>query len=145
MDELIGVMWGDLSEETREQLFGMATVWDDVKDGDCIYDINERLSVRGYVKCINKSEGDYEYIIPNTSIIYCPEEGIIDSPKLECECKINEVMTINEAAEKWGMTEGAIRAAIKTNKFIVGVEYRKAGRITLITREAMKRVYGNLK
>lgn len=54
-----------------------------------------------------------------------------------------EVMTATEAAEAWNMTEGAIRAAIKSNKFILGKEYRKAGRITLITREAMIRVYGN--
>lgn len=56
-----------------------------------------------------------------------------------------EVMTATEAAEAWNLTEGAIRAAIKSNKFILGTEYRKAGRITLITREAMKRVYGDNK
>lgn len=57
---------------------------------------------------------------------------------------LEEVMTATEAAEAWNMTEGAIRAAIKSNKFILGTEYRKAGRITLITRAAMKRVYGNI-
>ena len=44
----------------------------------------------------------------------------------------------------WGITEEAIRLAIKTRKFIVGIDYRKAGRITLITYEAMERVYGEL-
>ena len=57
---------------------------------------------------------------------------------------LTEVLTATEAAEAWNMTEGAIRAAIKNNKFILGKEYRKAGRITLITREAMERVYGKL-
>ena len=53
-------------------------------------------------------------------------------------------MTVNEAAEMWGKTEGAVRAAIKAKKFILGVDYRKAGRITLITKEAMEKVYGKL-
>jgi len=57
---------------------------------------------------------------------------------------LNNVMTAKEAAELWGKTEGAIRAAIKAKKFILGVDYRKAGRITLITREAMEKVYGKL-
>lgn len=59
--------------------------------------------------------------------------------------KINEVMTVNEAANIWGKTEGAIRAAIKKEKFIEGIDYRKAGRITLITREAIKKIYGEPK
>lgn len=51
-------------------------------------------------------------------------------------------MTVSEAADIWGKTEGAIRAAIKAKKFIVGVDYRKARGTTLITKEAMERVYG---
>ena len=57
---------------------------------------------------------------------------------------LNNVMTAKEAAEIWGITEGAVRAAIKAKKFIPGIDYRKAGRITLITRESMERVYGKL-
>ena len=57
---------------------------------------------------------------------------------------LNNVMTAKEAAEIWGITEGAIRAAIKAKKFATGVDYRKAGRITLITKEAMEKVYGKL-
>ena len=57
---------------------------------------------------------------------------------------LSEVLTATEAAAAWNLTEGAIRAAIKSNKFMLGTEYRKAGRITLITREAMTRVYGEI-
>ena len=53
-------------------------------------------------------------------------------------------MTVNEASEKWGITEGTIRAAIKRKDFVLGVDFRKAGRITLITTKAMIRVYGEL-
>ena len=43
------------------------------------------------------------------------------------------------------MWEGTLRNAIKTDKFIEKVEWRKAGRITLISEKAMKRVYGEPK
>ena len=56
MNKLVGVRWGDLKEEIRERLFENATIWDDVQDGECIYDLTSNLSVRGYVKCINKEE-----------------------------------------------------------------------------------------
>ena len=57
---------------------------------------------------------------------------------------INRVMTVNEAAKMWNISEGTIRAAIKRGKFIKDIDYRKAGRITLITKEAMIKVYGNV-
>lgn len=57
---------------------------------------------------------------------------------------LEEVLTATEAAAAWNLTEGAIRAAIKSNKFTLGTDYRKAGRITLITKEAMTRVYGEI-
>lgn len=53
-------------------------------------------------------------------------------------------MTVNEAAKKWRVVEGTIRAAIKRKDFVLGVDFRKAGRITLITTEAMIRLYGEL-
>lgn len=143
MDKLVGVRWGDLSEETKEFLLENSNVWDDIKEGECIFDLTENLSVSGCIKCVNKEEGDYEYLVDNDAIIYNPECGILEKAK-EIDLDIYNVMTVNEAAELWGKTEGAIRAAIKAKKFILGVDYRKAGRITLITREAMERVYGEL-
>lgn len=145
MKELIGIRWGDLAEETRNQLFEMATIWDDVEDGECIYDLTDCLAVRGTVKCINKAESDYEFTVDDDAIIYCPEDGVLDIYKDDKGFAINEIMTVNEAAELYNITEGAIRAAIKSNKFIIGVDYRKAGRITLITKDAMNKVYGEKK
>ena len=144
MNKLVGVRWGDLREETKEFLLENSTIWDDVKDGECIFDLTDDLSVAGYIKCINKEEGDFEYIVEDEAIIYNPTECIITETK-EVKFEIDEVMTVNEAAEIWGKSEGAIRLAIKSKKFIPGVDYRKAGRITLITKEAMERVYGKLK
>lgn len=143
MNKLVGVRWGDLKEETREFLLENSNVWEDVKEGECIFDLINDLSVAGYVRCINREEGDYEYIVEDEAIIYNPNDGIILKSK-EIKFEIDEVMTVSEAAELWGLTEGGIRKAISTKKFILGIDYRKAGRITLITREAMERVYGEL-
>ena len=54
------------------------------------------------------------------------------------------MLTAQEAATKWGITEGAIRKAIASKRLIIGIDYRKAGRITLISKEAMERLYGEL-
>lgn len=58
---------------------------------------------------------------------------------------IKEILTVNEAAQLWGISEGTIRYAIKTDRLTPGVDYRKAGRITLITKEAMIRLFGSIK
>ena len=141
MNKLVGVRWGDLKEETREFLLENSNVWEDVKEGECIFDLINDLSVAGYVRCINREEGDYEYIVEDEAIIYNPNDGNILKSK-EIKFEIDEVMTVSEAAEIWGKTEGAVRAAIKSKKLIAGVDYRKAKGTTLITREAMERIYG---
>lgn len=144
MSKLVGVRWGSLESETKEFLLQNSNIWDEVEDGECIYDLFGSISVAGSIKCINKDEGDYEYLIDDEAIIYNSEEGVLTETK-QITFTINEVMTVNEAAEQWGLTEGAIRNAIKSKKFIPGLDYRKAGRITLITRESMFEVYGEPK
>ena len=144
MNKLVGVRWGDLKEEIRERLFENATIWDDVQDGECIYDLTSNLSVRGYVKCINKEEGDYEYIIEDDAIIYNPSDGIISEPK-KVILEINEVMTFAEATQRWGLADSTLRKLATTNKLLEGLDFRKSGKVWLITKEAMERIYGEEK
>ena len=144
MNKLVGVRWGDLKEEVRERLFENSTIWDDVQDGECIYDLTSNLSVRGYVKCINKEEGDYEYIIEDDAIIYDPSEGLIESPR-KVVLEINEVMTFAEATQRWGLADSTLRKLATTNKLLEGLDFRKSGKVWLITRDAMKRIYGEEK
>ena len=142
MSILIGVKWGALSEETKTDLLERMScvdgiTGDNAKCGECIVDLTDELSISG------KIEND-ELIIDDEAIIYSPEEGIvleaIELPILD----INNVMTVTEASERWGIAEGTIRAAIKAKKFILGIDYRKAGRITLISVSSMERVYGEI-
>lgn len=138
MNKLIGVRWGDLEEITKEDLLSKAFY---EGTGECIVDLTSDLSIAGEV--VDNGE-EIVIVINEDSIIYNPADGIVLTP-IQADFEINEVMTVTEASEIWGKSEGTIRASIKAGKFILGVDYRKAGRITLITKEAMQRIYGNPK
>ena len=133
---LHGVKWGNLSEETKEDLLSNANIWDNVKYGECLVDLTADYTVEGF-----KTEDDI--IIKDNEIIYDPKEGkpVISTP---LQVSLNDVFTAQEAAALWNITEGAIRKAITSKRLIIGVDYRKAGRITLVSREAMERLYGDL-
>lgn len=58
--------------------------------------------------------------------------------------EFNDVMTLEEAAERWKKTSDALRQNCLgwvKNGFRKG-EYRKSGRVWLVTRAGMVRVYG---
>ena len=140
MSKLVGIKWGMLEKTTQEWLLKDCNCVNGATggtayNGDCIVDLTENLSVAG--KIVN---GDI--VIDDDAKIYDPE-GEYGSDGTTFE--INNIMTVSEAAGIWGITEGAIRKAIKSRKFIPSIDYRKAGRITLICREAMMRVYGEPK
>ena len=64
-------------------------------------------------------------------------KGNISSYIVEHFNSLGEVITAQEAAELIGVTEAAIRKAITSGKLVLGRDYRKAGRITLIKRQAV--------
>ena len=133
---LHGDKWGDLSKETKTSLLERGNVWDDVKEGDCLVDLTEELTVEGKII-------DGEIVIKDNAIIYNPQIGKPDiSHSLKVD--IDNVLTAQEAATKWGITEAAIRKAMSSKRLIIGIDYRKAGRITLISKKAMERLYGKL-
>ena len=60
---------------------------------------------------------------------------------------INEVMTLEEAAELWGKSTDSLRQACierqgRPPRFKVGIEARRSKRIWLVTRAGMERLYG---
>ena len=138
--KLVGIKWGKLEKTTQEYLLKdcdciNAVTVNDAYNGDCIIDLTENLSVAGKIV-------DGDIVIDDDAEIYNPI-GEYESDGTTFE--INNIMTVSEAAEIWGITEGAIRKAIKSGKFIPEIDYRKSGRITLICREAMERIYGDSK
>ena len=57
---------------------------------------------------------------------------------------LNEVYTMKEAATLYNIVEGTVRAAIKVGRLKEGVDFRKSGKITLVTKSAMEREWGKL-
>ncbi|WP_194190392.1 helix-turn-helix domain-containing protein [Clostridium chrysemydis] len=56
-----------------------------------------------------------------------------------------QIYTATEASREWGLNESTVRKAIQNGKFKEGSDYRKSGKVTLITKEAMEKVYGSIK
>ena len=61
--------------------------------------------------------------------------------------QLDDVMTTQEAAEIWGVSPNALnqncRGRVK-NGFVEG-EFRKSGKMWLVTRQGMERLYGKPK
>ena len=57
---------------------------------------------------------------------------------------INEIMTFAEAAERWNISISTLRMMARTNRAINGVDIRKSGKVWLITKECMERLYGEI-
>lgn len=60
---------------------------------------------------------------------------------------INDIMTTQEAAERWGLNPGSVKhlctgiGKVKP-RLVEGKECRKSGGVWIITREGMERLYG---
>lgn len=63
------------------------------------------------------------------------------------EKALDEVMSLEEAAERWGKTTDSLRQACierqgRPPRFKIGLEARRSKRIWLVTRAGMQRLYG---
>jgi hypothetical protein len=56
---------------------------------------------------------------------------------------LDEVMTMQDAAQYIGITEGSIRAAIKSSRLKDGIDYKRSGRIIIVLKSAVEREWGN--
>ena len=53
---------------------------------------------------------------------------------------LEEVYTLTEAADKLGITEGAVRYHIRKGILKEDIDYRKSGRVTLILRKSLNKI-----
>ena len=63
------------------------------------------------------------------------------------EKALKEVMSLEEAAERWGKATDTLRLACierqgRPPRFNIGVEAKKSKRIWLVTKTGMERLYG---
>ncbi|WP_275372641.1 helix-turn-helix domain-containing protein [Clostridium tertium] len=98
-----------------------------------------------YIEDYRENEGEILDIKKlNNGEVEVKIEGSIYTYELFGDGPLFKLYTATEAALKWGLNESTVRKSILTGRFHIGTEYRKAGKVTLITHEAMERVYGKL-
>ena len=55
---------------------------------------------------------------------------------------LENVMTMQEAAQYIGITEGSIRNAIRNNRLKDGIDYKRSGRIIIVLKSSIEREWG---
>lgn len=58
---------------------------------------------------------------------------------------LDSVMTFSEASEKWGLGESTLRTMVKGNRLVEGKDFRKSGKVWLIKKDSMQKIYGEPK
>ena len=55
---------------------------------------------------------------------------------------LENVMTMQDAAQYIGITEGSIRNAIRNNRLKEGIDYKRSGRIIIVLKSSIEREWG---
>ena len=56
---------------------------------------------------------------------------------------LENVMTMQDAAQYIGISEGSIRNAIRNNRLKDGIDYKRSGRIIIVLKSSIEREWGN--
>lgn len=115
-----------------------------IKKGDklTIRNINGR-NISGEVTNINEEAAEamlFEaYADSNFKVhhIELTAQASLSSPN-----SISEVLTFSEAAEIWDIDPSTLRHKVTGEDLQEGLDYRKSGKVWLITKNAMERLYG---
>lgn len=109
-----------------------------------LYDKNILLNLIEYAKDRNRVD-------LQSFLISTPKYSDFYGTRLENEYnKFNSnflasVMTFAEATEKWELGESTLRSMVKSNRLEEGKDYRKSGKVWLIRKDSMQRIYGEPK
>lgn len=71
------------------------------------------------------------------------KDTVIIDYRLEGTSNLFDVVTAEEGASLVGVTEGAIRKAMASGRLKLGEDYRKAGRITLLNKNSLFKIFAN--
>jgi hypothetical protein len=64
---------------------------------------------------------------------------------MENKSYLDLVLTFSEASQIWGLGDSTLRSMIGDGRLKEGLDYRKSGKVWLITDDAMRKLYGNPK
>lgn len=65
------------------------------------------------------------------------------SPFYDTSPVLSQIYTFSEAAEIWGIDPSTLRHRVTSAKLIDGIDFRKSGKVWLITKSAMERLYAD--
>lgn len=115
-----------------------------IKKGDklTIQNINGR-SIIGEVTDINKEAAEAMlFEAYNDSNFTVHHIKLTAQAALPASNSILEVLTFAEAAEIWGIDPSTLRHRIASGDLCESLDYRKSGKVWLISKNAMERLYG---
>ncbi|WP_343349190.1 hypothetical protein [Terrisporobacter petrolearius] len=143
MKKYIGKKWYQLTEEQQELLLSSVIDTIDgrnssrVKNGECIVDFENGLSVPGVVI---ETEDDYCIEIDDNSIIYSSAEGSI----IENE-KFKDLISLKDASRMFGKEESTLRRNIKNGFFKEWEDCIKFGTTWVFDIKALEKKYNHKK
>ena len=115
-----------------------------IKKGDklTIRNINGK-SISGEVTNINEEAAEAMLFEPySESNFKVHHIELTAQASLPTSNNISEVLTFSEAAEIWNIDPSTLRHRVTGQELQEGVDYRKSGKVWLITKNAMERLYG---
>ena len=130
MKNYISKKWKQLTKQQQEELLKSANIWDNIKDGSCIVDFCDNLSVKATIV-------DDEIIIDDNAILYDPHEGTI----IENE-KFKNLISLKDASIKFNKEESTLRKNIKNGFFKEWEDCIKFGKQWVFDIKALEKKYG---
>lgn len=98
----------------------------------------------GEVTNINDEAAEAILIEPSENNIAIHHFEINATPLYNNSHILTQVFTFAEASELWNIDSSTLRHRVTSEKLIEGLDYKKSGKVWLITKGAMERLYGIL-
>lgn len=99
----------------------------------------------GEVTNIKADSADAILLEPDNSNIAIHHLEISATPLFNSSSPVlSQVFTFSEAAELWKIDSSTLRHRVTSEKLTDVVDYKKSGKVWLITKSAMERLYGVL-
>lgn len=135
MKKYVGKKWSQISKEQQKKLLsnvaGAVDAVDstEIKNGECILDFSDNLSVSAYIK-------DYEIVIDDDAILYDPNKGVI----FENE-KFKGLISLKDAAAMFNKEESTLRRNISNGFFKEWQDCVKFGNTWVFDINALEKKY----
>ena len=112
----------------------------DVKPLMTMFEPFQGLTKHGLFDCVSVDSGGYGISWNESIDLSCDElwkNGIgVYTP-------FDSLIAFSDATDIWGLNESTLRKAVAYKKLVEGIDVKKFGKQWVVTKEAMKREYGD--